>query len=100
MTLCVPLNFYLCCLILSIYVQVCNIYTQIEKWPLTTLGSHFWYMLSRDGTKPIASTRSIGCWVNFKISESPKNPIPTTFQYYFDTFLILYIHVYNKNAVQ
>ena len=47
---------------------------------------------SRVGTKPIPSTRSIGYRVNFKVSVSPKNPIPipSTFRYYFDTFSILY----------
>ena len=46
---------------------------------------------TRDGTKPIPSTRSIGYRVNFKVSVSPKNPIPipSTFRYYFDTFSIL-----------
>ena len=50
----------------------------------------------RDGTKPIPSTRSIGYRVIFKVSVSAKNPIPipSTFRYYFDTFSILYMHVY------
>ena len=49
-------------------------------------------MKIRDGTKPIPSTRSIGYRVNFKVSVSPKNPIPisSTFRYYFDTISILF----------
>ena len=44
-------------------------------------------MITRDGTKPIPSTRSIGYRVNIKVSVSPKNPmpIPSTFRYHFDT---------------
>ena len=55
-------------------------------------------VFSSDGTKPIPSTRSIGYRVNFKVSVSPKNPIPipSTFRYCFDTFSILYMHVYYK----
>ena len=57
---------------------------------------------SRDGTKPIPSTRSIGYRVNFKVSVSPINPIPipSTFRYYFDTFPILYILVYYNNELR
>ena len=56
----------------------------------------------RDGTKPIPSTRSIGYRVNFKVSVSPKNPIPipSTFRYYFDTFSILYKHGYFNIKLQ
>ena len=63
-------------------------------------------IVSRDGTKPIQSTRSIGHRVNFKVSVSQKNliPIPSTFRYYFDTFPILHILVYelhwNSNRTQ
>ena len=51
---------------------------------------------TRDETKPIPNTRSIGYRVIFKVSVSTKNPIPipSTFRYYFDTFSILYMHVY------
>ena len=57
---------------------------------------------TRDGTKPIPSTRSIGYRVNFKVSVSPKNPIPipSTFRYYFDTFSILYKHGYFNIKLQ
>ena len=50
-------------------------------------------IITRDGTKPIPSTRSIGYRVIFKVSVSTKNPIPipSTFRYYFDTFSILYL---------
>ena len=46
------------------------------------------YIISRDGTKQISSTRSIGYRVNFKVSvKSAKNPIPIsrTFRYFSDT---------------
>ena len=56
-----------------------------------------WYIdvSIKDGTKLIPSTRSIGYRVSFKVSVSPKYPIPIprSFQYYFDTFSILYMHV-------
>ena len=56
----------------------------------------------RDGTKPIPSTRSIGYRVNFKVSVSPKNPIPipSPFRYYFDTFSILYMYGYFNIKLQ
>ena len=34
------------------------------------------YINSRDGTKPLQSTRSIEYRINFKVSVSPKKPIP------------------------
>ena len=47
-------------------------------------------IFTRDGTKPIPSTRSIGYRVNLKVSVSPKNPIPipSTFRYFFDTLQV------------
>ena len=59
-------------------------------------------VFDRDGTKPIPSTRSIGYRVKFKVSVSPKNPIPipSTFRYYFDTFSILYKHGYFNIKLQ
>ena len=59
-------------------------------------------LITRDGTKPIPNTRSIGYRLNFKVSVSPKNPIPipSTFRYYFDTFSILYNHGYFNIKLQ
>ena len=59
-------------------------------------------VIIRDGTKPKPSTRSIGYRVIFKVSVSPKNPIPipSTFRYYFDTFSILYNYGYFNIKLQ
>ena len=70
-------------------------FTESDFYKLHSSKSSF-SVMSRDGTKPIPSTRSIGYRVIFKVSVSAKNPIPipSTFRYYFDTFSILYMHVY------
>ena len=74
------------------YVQRCNSQNDLQQQSTA----------HRDGTKPIPSTRSIGYRVNFKVSVSPKNPIPipSTFRYYFDTFSILYKHGYFNIKLQ
>ena len=82
----------------SLFIEIWKKNSHHQKYVIGNIYRLPVYVADSDGTKPIPSTRSIGYRVNFKVSVSPKNPIPipSTFRYNFDTFSILYMHVYYK----